>query len=222
MQDTKASIFTREELERWIEKMGGIGAEIVIPNQIYADKGKEALAKLVMGRTATIAGVWTQNNVSVVVFNAKKHGIKYEGHLIDTIGIVWPDMRMKNYAPVITYPHKCKRCKSSARICGKVILCSNIKCKSRKQFKKFVKRFPEVESGTFDNPIVLLCPICNENIIQTYPAWIFADDKIAPAVYCKEHKAQPYDFILNKFYKISGYSLPISFKQRSNGALYFA
>jgi hypothetical protein len=35
------------------------------------------------------------------------------------------------------YPHKCKKCNAPARRCGKVVLCSNLKCKTRKVSSKW-------------------------------------------------------------------------------------
>lgn len=64
----------------------------------------------------------------------------------------------------IAYPHKCKLCHSPSRN-GKVVQCSNIRCKSRLLFKKmiveYIKANPIKEGFDIDHPIKVLCQKCN-------------------------------------------------------------
>lgn len=72
-------------------------------------------------------------------------------------------------SPTIVYPNHCKLCKSPSRKCGKVILCSNTKCKTRKNFNKqyrcgmIIKQIADNKVGieqSIDKYGFVLCPTC--------------------------------------------------------------
>lgn len=54
------------------------------------------------------------------------------------------------------YPHKCKVCKSPARVCGSLTICSNLKCATIKSIHKFNAKFPATRY-----PRHIKCPTCN-------------------------------------------------------------
>lgn len=73
------------------------------------------------------------------------------------------DLRVAPKNPVKPYPHTCKKCKSPARKCGSIVMCSNLKCKTRKDFSALIKKFPaspKIKIGTRENPIVIYCKEC--------------------------------------------------------------
>jgi hypothetical protein len=57
--------------------------------------------------------------------------------------------------PINPYPHKCQKCNAPARKCGKVILCSNQRCKTRKVVATALTKY-EKENR------YLKCPKCKE------------------------------------------------------------
>lgn len=69
---------------------------------------------------------------------------------------------VKDDMKVNPYPHKCIRCNLPARKCGKMIMCSNSRCKSWKQIKK---SFPPIEIKNYrDKNNYLICEKCREGI----------------------------------------------------------
>jgi hypothetical protein len=84
---------------------------------------------------------------------------------------------------------------------GKKVLCSNHKCKSRKQFKHFINQFkkPIVKSlgNSRDNPIELHCPTCGGQIDMFSSR--FAEH--GPFVDCVHHGIIEYQFEKDMWYK---------------------
>ena len=64
------------------------------------------------------------------------------------------------------YPHSCLTCSSPARKIGRVVLCSRIKCKSRRKvihsFGRYDGAVIEIEEGlTKETAIKIFCPTCS-------------------------------------------------------------
>jgi hypothetical protein len=96
--------------------------------------------------------------------------------------------------PINPYPHKCKVCHRPARKCSGFILCSNVKCKSRRKIPVF-KSFTEYNSK--DNPISVLCPVCNRLAMNLFRNTNYVISSLS----CRNCSRQPYTFKINMWYK---------------------
>lgn len=65
----------------------------------------------------------------------------------------------ENPKPIVPYPNICKLCKSPARKCHNLVLCSNTKCKSTGKIPYFIKN-----KGTYTKAI--RCPTCKEKVCR--------------------------------------------------------
>lgn len=194
MKTSAQYYFSKEELETWIESVGGIGAEIEIPHDAYYIHWLtyEIVNHLGRGIKDTIIGI---ENVS-----GHPHVATRNGHWFLSLS-------MRNIKPQIIpkpYPHICKKCKKPARQCGKITLCSNMKCKSRKQLKIFIKGFPETKYGTKDSPIIVRCDKCNEIVIDFACGYEWFRGDWAK---CKIHGEFKYNFDHGKWYVYQGGSM---------------
>lgn len=64
--------------------------------------------------------------------------------------------------PIISikpYPHTCSHCSSPARKCKSMVLCSNVKCKSRRNVRKLIGK---VSKPTYR---LIMCPKCSTEAI---------------------------------------------------------
>lgn len=161
MED-QAHLFTKEELERWVESVGGIGAEVIIPEDAYWIDGQYRMRlhmtndQYFVGKKAKIIGVvethWHAFLVRLLSSNKKDYFDRY---------FLWPAMRdAKLKVPIVLYPNKCKKCSWPSRQCDGYIFCSNAKCKTRKKIKYIKTHAPVIEYGTKENPFEARCPEC--------------------------------------------------------------
>jgi hypothetical protein len=63
---------------------------------------------------------------------------------------------------IVPYPHKCKICKSPARVCVSFVMCSNDHCKTRKEIRKLAATAPKLMG--IDRDGYVLCKICQARI----------------------------------------------------------
>lgn len=170
---TQEHYFTKEELEDWIESVGGIGAKIDIPEDAYYLDGEYLYSSSSVfadhPMSGDICGIDPDTRYALhVLFKFRTaSGLTYGSPML------WPAMRKKKkwQAPIIPYPKKCKKCGSPSRKCGKITLCSNMKCKERKQLKMFIKNFPvkPVREGIDKTrPIYFMCDKCKTQVIDIY------------------------------------------------------
>jgi hypothetical protein len=91
------------------------------------------------------------------------------------------------------YSQKCVVCGFPARNS----ICSNSKCKSWKKYRQHAAKCKPIEQGlTSDNPIVILCPSCNN------PGGYGDRYGRLPEAYCYPCKRWfPYTYIVGKWYQ---------------------
>jgi hypothetical protein len=116
---------------------------------------------------AIVVGYYDQNictSILVKFVDHKDQFLSWKPHinvvLLQKAERIW-SVALSNLELVVkssnTYPHTCKKCKKPARKIGKVVLCSNVKCKSRGTFNKAFKSFIQYNE--------VLCPMC-QNVGQ--------------------------------------------------------
>lgn len=106
----------------------------------------------------------------------------------------------------IVYANKCGTCKSPAM----GLICSNIKCKSWRKYRKQAATCKPIEDGiTPDNPIIIYCPKCNKVAIN---AAALRNDRAK--AYCPDpnHKYFPYEYIKNRWYVFENTSTRFLYK----------
>lgn len=150
-------IFTKKELDEWLDSIGGAGTEVTIPEDAYFLNRDKQSIKLKHYNAPLI-------NKKLKVVGITKYGDEYHINLGSSWYLLWPGM--KNVCPKIIvnpYPHICKFCHSPARKCADNIFCSNYKCKSRKVIK-YIKAAKLINDK--DNPIIVYCSTCNSICID--------------------------------------------------------
>lgn len=90
------------------------------------------------------------------------------------------------------YPHKCNMCKSPARRCGNVTMCSNMRCGSRNQVSSLFNKYVPLQQlgNTSSEPIRLVCEDCGF-LLHNFNEWIG----------CAEHSNKRPKLELNKWYE---------------------
>lgn len=163
MKPNPEDTFTNEELLNWINSVGGIGAKVVIPPDAYYIIGDALIKHEVkpynpIGKIVEILGVVNKG------FNDHNVHVKFqagEANHTYLARVLWHGMRdLKPTQTIVSYPHKCKRCGSPARKGNQFVFCSNVQCKSWKQFKTAVG----IKNIKSDKNYIL-CPVCGTNAI---------------------------------------------------------
>lgn len=180
-------IFTAEELENWVDSVGGIGTQVKIPKSAYWIAGNQ-----IQIPSPTLENSLDEIN-SVVDYVGKQHIYFQSGWYL-----LWPEMKhIKSLPAIVPYPHICKNCKSPARKCADKVFCSNVKCKTRNMFKYFNKS--KLTYGTKEDPVIVKCPKCSKVVKLVY-ALIKIGNEHCGGIYCDEHNVVKYNYEDGKYY----------------------
>lgn len=175
-------IFTKKELESWVETMGGYGAIITLPDNTYrlTQLKRKQTYKHYNGREAVIERIIEGNRYFCphVRFKMSYFDDIDNETFYDVCDLLFSDMR--NAKPRVipkAYPHLCKICGAPSRKCAEYILCSNTKCKSWKYVKMKLPKPKLMPGDTKENPIVVRCESCGKIITGR-------KNKVAGGAYC--------------------------------------
>lgn len=131
MRASKEYIFTKEELEDWVEYIGGIGSVIDVFKNYYS-----------IGEGDSINDFnYPVHPPLVIVTGIAKNGYGYWHVMINNMWCVL-SLNMRDIKPVVKvnpYPNKCSVCHCPSRKIANVSYCSNMKCKTRKLWQKYEK-----------------------------------------------------------------------------------
>lgn len=196
-------VFTKEELEKWVDHVGGIGSKVFVPEDAYYIDGggnyvdKKSRADIPTGEYFEILEIETYPHPHIK-FNTK-HVAIFNWYLL------FPSMRDTTpQKPIILYPNKCKKCFAPSRKLQEYTFCSNAKCKTRKNIK-YIKN--NIKKGlTKDNPIIVRCPTCKEIAIDMMCVdYDYSSGKIIKLynnnwAKCLVHEKYKYTFEMDKWY----------------------
>jgi hypothetical protein len=123
-----------------------IGYYLSLPGHMYAEK-------VLLEPSHKDAGWTLRGNITkqtILLVNDATNGFYVEVKYLEAI---------KNIKPSIAYPHMCDKCKHIARKFKSFTICSNDQCKSRKNMKYELSKFPKPPSS-LDGANYIICPMC--------------------------------------------------------------
>lgn len=186
-------IFSLKQVEKWINKIGGVGTQVIIPkNAYYINEDNNlhtvltpvGLIGVVNKAVARHRKFW---HVRFIVNDSPWH-------------LLWAEMKdVSLQKPIKLYTGICKDCRSPARRCDNRVFCSNEKCRSRKVFKDLYAA-SMIEYNSKDNPIYFICDKCNKKLCDILVNAIMTDGTKGDASYCPVHGYERRELEAGKWY----------------------
>lgn len=104
------------------------------------------------------------------------------------------------------YTSTCSICHKPSRKLKSSVACSNVKCKSWKLLKKALNlNTNKIIAGTYENPIVVLCPVCNKLATSMATNEMNSSGYYGHSSYCSGGCMwQPYSFVSDNWYEYVG------------------